>query len=188
MATTVEIQGFAEARAVLHGLPDKFQVQTVRNIFKKAAKPLIDDAKNRLLAHDPNYARLAAAIGFIPVSTRDLIVLVGVRAKGKYKDIGFIGHWVEYGVSGIKTTTSRNLSKEQDASYRFYVSRVPKGGRYRNDIPPQPFMRPAIDAKMATMTNEVGASFQKHLYRETEKAIRKAGGFNATAYAKAKGR
>lgn len=105
MGSTVQIQGFSEATAVLAALPDKLQAQALRKMFTKASRPLIADAKSKLLAHDPNYKKLASAIGVIPVRTNDPVVVVGVRAKGKFKDIGFIGHWVEYGVSGIKKKT-----------------------------------------------------------------------------------
>lgn len=188
MAVSIEIQGFKEAQAVLADLPDKFQAKVIRTIFNKAAKPLIAEARSRLLQHDPNYKNLADAIGTIPVRTNDPIVVVGIRAKGKYKDSGYIGHWVEYGVSGVKLKTSRTLTKPEDESYRIWVAKVPEGGRYRNDIPPQPFMRPAIDAKTGSIRTEVNAAFGDHLYRETEKALARTKGLSASAYAKAKGR
>ena len=189
MSLSVTIEGFDQARQVLDALPDKFQVQTIRKVFRKAAKPLIDDAKARLLAHDPNFSKLADAIGFIPVRTKDPIVLVGIRAKGKYKETGYIGHWIEYGVSGIKTKTSKRLSKPEDESYRFWVARVSKGGRYRNDIPPQPFMRPAIDSKRGTMEGTVLVEMENHLYSETQKALaRHRKRSSSASYAKAKER
>ena len=186
MSATIEIQGFQEARQVLEALPDKMQAQVIRRIFTKASRPLIQDARGRLLSYNPAYRKLADAIGSIPISSKAPIVIIGVRAKGKYKDVGFIGHWVEYGVSGIKNKTSRTLTKAGDESYRFWVASVQKGGRYRRDIPPQPYMRPAIDGRTPGIQKEVADSFAKHLYNETEKMVRKT--MSAKAYAIAKGR
>jgi len=171
MAVSVEIQGFKEASQVLDTLPDKIQATVLRSIFRKAARPLINDAKSRLLGHDPNLGRLADAIGVISVSTNDPVVVVGVRAKGKYKDIGYIGHWIEYGVSGIKKGYSRNLTREGDDSYRIWVSSVKKGERYRKDIPPKPYMRPAIDSQRSGIASDVRDKLDTYLYTETQKAL-----------------
>lgn len=189
MAVSVSISGIDEARQILDVLPDKLQAQVLRKMFKKAAQPVIDDARSRVQAHDPGYKKLAAAIGFIPISTSSPTVIVGVRAKGQFKDVGFYGHWVEYGVSGIKSKSSKTLTKPEDESFRFWVSSVKKGGRYRNDIPPQPYMRPAVDSRISSIQANVSKQIGETLYLETEKAVKRYKARDmASAYSKAKGR
>jgi len=173
MAATFTIQGFDEARMVMDVLPDKLQAKVLRKMFMKAAKPMVADAQSRVTAHDPGYRKLAKAIGFIPTNANRALILVGVRAKGPFKDVGYYGHWVEYGVSGVKNKTSKTITKPEDESYRFWVAKVKRGGRYRNDIAPQPFMRPAIDTKKETVKKDVIAQMELTLYAETEKALRK---------------
>jgi hypothetical protein len=182
MRASFQIEGFDEARKVLDVLPDKIQVQTIRKIFRKAAMPIIKDARSRVISYNPKLKKLADAIGFIPVRTNDPILLAGIRAKGAYKDKGYIGHWVEYGVSGIKKKTSRTLTREGDESFRFFVARIKKGERYRGDIAPQPFMRPAIDSKSNEVKKIVAVEMENHIHAETEKALRR---YNVRKTAKA---
>jgi hypothetical protein len=191
MAVTAHIEGFDQARNVLDVLPDKFQVQVIRKMFRKAGQPVINDAKSRVVAHNPNLKKLADAIGFIPVRTKDPIVLIGIRVKGKYKHTGYIGHWIEYGVSGIKSQTWKSSTQPtpKDSSYRIWVASVPVGDYYRHDIPPQPFMRPAIDGKKTQVQGDVTLQFEQHLHTETEKALRRyRKGNSGAGYARAKNR
>lgn len=179
MATMFQIEGFVEAQQVLDKLPDKFQKQTINIMLRKSAKIFIDDAKSRCLSHGSSYSKLADAIGIIPIRTDNPVVIAGIRAKGKFKYTGYIGAWVEYGVSGIKRKLSSTVRKSGDESFRGWVGKVKKGGRYRDDQPPRPFMRPAADSKSGAVQADVVKQFEEHLYSETEKALARYGKLRA---------
>ena len=85
----------------MDALPDKLQRQTILPILRKSTRPLINTAKSKLLSHGQNYSSLAKSIGNIPAKSKNAIIYVGPRVKGKWKYIGYYAAWVEYGVKGI---------------------------------------------------------------------------------------
>lgn len=170
----IVLEGFDEAKKMLDELPDKFQKQTLQLMMRKAVKPFIDQAKSNLLNHGAQYHELADAIGYIPTrKTENAVVIAGIRAKGKFKYVGYIGAWVEYGVKGIKRKLSSTVRKEGDESFRGWVGSVKKGERYRDDQPPRPFMRPAADQKRAEVQAMMADQLANRLYDETQRSIRR---------------
>jgi hypothetical protein len=181
MSVTIKIEGFDEARKTLEDLPKNFQKQTVLLIFRRSGQIFVNEAKARCNALGNSFSKLADSIGFIPVRTEENpVVVMGIRVKGKYKYVGYIGAWVEYGVSGVKKKLSSSVKKEGDETFRAWVGRIPKGGRYRKDQPAQPFMRPALDAKVEPVRKDVISRMEEELYKATQNSLKR--------YARAKGR
>jgi len=103
--------------------------------------------------------RTAARAKIRPISksiAKSIIVIKGRKGKSaKYptvyigpnlrKDDAWKAKFWEYGVSGIKKKSRRVQDKNYDQEFASKVANVKKGQRYRVDIIPRPFMRPAID-------------------------------------------
>lgn len=180
-----EIENIKECKQLLDALPDKLQKNVLMRLFKKHAQRLVDEERRRLLAYGNEYGKLADAIGIMGVKSKDPVLIVGIRAKGKYKYTGYIGHWVEYGVSGVKNKLSTSVDykatylDEKDQKF-LWVSKIERGQRYRKDQKPRPFMRPALDSMHQPILDGVVSDISQHLYTETEKAVNR--------YMKAKGR
>lgn len=171
-----EIENIKECKQLLDSLPDKLQKNVLMRIFKRHASRLVDDERRRLLAHGNQYNKLADAIGIMGVKSPHPVMIVGIRAKGKYKYSGYIGHWVEYGTSGVKQKKSVGKDfkveylDEKDQKF-LWVSRVGRGERYRMDQKPRPFMRPAVDSMEKEIVNGVVEDLSSHLFEETQKAV-----------------
>lgn len=138
-----EIKGADIAIKMLDQLPDKLQRQTILKMLRKATPGMIREARSRLTSHGRQFSELAKSIGNITAKSPNPIIYIGPRVKGKWKYVGYIAPWVEYGTYGRK-----------------------KGATYK----PFPFMRPAIDAKTNDVKQRVTKSFADHLQQAVEKA------------------
>jgi len=172
---TIKHQDFANIINVLDQLPDKLQKKTVERVMKKGVRKFTNQAKANLRAYGAQYNSLANAIGPIPTwKTRNPLVIIGIRAKGKWKYVGYIGHWVEYGVSGVKQKESSSVKWDGDDIFRFMNQDLERGEKYRIDIPPKPFMRPAADRTRNIVRSEVFAGLQTDVDKEVKKTLSKA--------------
>jgi hypothetical protein len=173
---TSSIQGFDQAVRALDALPDKFQKRAIMPMLRRSTRPMIRSARSRLLAYGSAYKKLAKSIGNITAKSRNAIIYVGPRIKGKWGAIGYIAHWVEYGTSGLKGKSSGTRSwarTEKNVQYGSWVGGIAKGGRYRADQPPKPFMRPAIDAEKNNVGKLVTQNFRDHLQTQINRLLKK---------------
>jgi len=170
----IELKGFDEAIRELNKLPDKMQKQSILKIERKSTKPVIQAAKSKLLSYGSNFKKLSQSIGNITAKrTKNAIIYVGPRVKGKWKAIGYIARWVEYGTSGIIKKKGRSKSSGNFNPDFAFVGKIPKGGRFRADQPARPFMRPAIDQQMNAVKDLFTANMHKYLNQVVHKAVAK---------------
>lgn len=177
---TAKVEGFDAARKVLDVLPDKFQRKIVNKFFRRALKIFTRAAQQNLLQYGGQYSDLAKAIGVLtPKASRtkgNPVMIAGIRVKGKYKYTGYYGHWIEYGVRGVKSKLSSSDHRKgdgQDKKFRVIVARKEKGERYRADQPPRPFMRPAVDQTRPTVESSVIIDMQEHIDKEVGKQVQR---------------
>lgn len=135
------MKGFEDIDKVLAALPGKLGPQVLTKTLRKAAKPLVDEAKLKVPKAS---GELAKSIGVVAAkeSGNYTGVHVGPR-RGNYG--GHHAHLVEYG------TAARKLDKP---------ALVKIGGKtvaitHTGTMPAQPFMRPAFDAKIGQVQDEV---------------------------------
>lgn len=175
MATYSKVQGFDEATKALSVLSNKLQKNVLLKIFRKSTKAMITAARQKVISYGSQYSGFARSIGNITARTKkDPVLLVGPRVKGKWKFVGYIGHWIEYGTSGIIKSKGRSwkrTSKSEEFGKR--VGKIQKGGRYRKDQPAKPYMRPAIDSTKPVVQQKVTENLQNYMHKEVEKAIAK---------------
>jgi len=174
-----KLEGYDEAIRILNKLPDKLQKNVLLKILRKSGKILIDKARARLLTYGNQYSELAKAIGNITRRNRDkpqyVNILVGPRVKGKWKYVGYIAHWVEYGVHGIKknrSTRGRDNAGHDDI-WGVIVGGTQFGERYRKDQPAKPFMRNSIKTMMPVMKKHTEFQLKTHLDKEVQKMIKR---------------
>lgn len=170
MELSVKIEGFKEATRALDKLPDRFQRQTILKMLRRSTRPMIRSARSKLLNYGSSYSNLAKSIGNITAKSKNPIIYVGPRTKGKWKMIGYTAHWVEYGTKGIKKQKGGRIKTEKDKQFA-YVGRIKKGSRYRADQPPKPFMRTAIDANRTNVVGLVKQNFNDHLQKVIDKTF-----------------
>lgn len=173
MSSSITIEGFDEAIKALDKLPDKFQRQAILPMLRRSTRPMIRKARSRLLAHGNQYKKLAKSIGNITAKSKNPIIYVGPRVKGKWAYIGYIAHWVEYGVKGVKSAKGGKARSEKDKIYAPIVALIPTGGQYRQDQPAKPFMRPAIDAEKTNVGKLVTHNFNKYLQKQIDRLLKK---------------
>jgi len=140
MAKNLSFVGIEELSQVLDGLAGdkKLSNKVVRGILNKAAKPIIEKAKELAPAGDGD---LKKSIGAIPGRGRGKgeQVYVGPRRGGRFK--GYAGHLVEYGTAPhiIKAKAAGGLLHLRG---NVFVEEVHHPGAAA-----KPFMRPAFDSK-----------------------------------------
>jgi hypothetical protein len=173
MKASVEIQGFEAAIKALDVLPDKFQRQTILAMFRRSTRPMIRAARSKLLSYGSEYNKLSKSIGNITAKSRNAIIYVGPRIKGKWKTIGYIAHWVEYGTRGVKKSRGGTARTDKDKEFGKWVSGIALGGSYREDQPAKPFMRPAIDSQSGNVAKLVSTNFEKHLDKTVKRLLKK---------------
>jgi len=171
--SSIKIEGYDELIKLMDKMPEAVQRRNVLQIFRHAIKPLIKSAKSKLKMHGSGYSNLARAIGtWNGKSRKSPNLFAGPRVKGRWRDIGYMGHWVEYGTSGIKQKNrgTRSWQKtEENEAFAKVVGTLPKGARYRQDQRPKPYMRPAIDEQMPTVRREI----EKQMKFQIERIMKK---------------
>lgn len=173
MNQIVEIENLDELKRALVVLPDKFQRRAILPILRKSSRPLIRAAKSKLLGYGGSYANLAKSIGNITAKSRNPIIYVGPRTKGKFKYIGYIAHWVEYGTKGIKVSRGGSAQEAKDIPYAINVAKVPRGGKYREDQPAKPFMRPTIDQQKPIVLKTLAENLKKDIDKQIKRLVPK---------------
>lgn len=170
MSENIRIEGLAEMVKILDKLPDKLQKQAILKIERKSTAPLIQAARSKLMGYGSNFKKLAQSIGNITAKSKNPIIYCGPRTKGKWKYIGYISKWVEYGTSGIIKTKGRSKSSTNFNPDFAFVGKIAKGGRFRADQPARPFMRPAIDQT----TGQVKDLFVSNMAKELDGIVSKS--------------
>lgn len=141
MAKNLKFVGIEELSQVLDALAGdkKLSNRVVRGILNKAAKPIIQKAKELAPEGDGD---LKKSIGAIPGrgQGKGEQVYVGPRRGGRFK--GYAGHLVEYGTAPhiIKAKAAGGLLHLRG---NVFVEEVHHPGAVAH-----PFMRPAADQKM----------------------------------------
>jgi HK97 gp10 family phage protein len=159
MAKGFEFKGHKEIEDVLAALPQKFGAKVLNDTLKKSAKPLIEEAKNLVKKKS---GELAKSIGSIPGrgKARGQQISVGPRRGGRYK--GYHAHLVEYG------TAMRKLDKPRLVTLNGKTVTITHTG----SMPARPFMRPAYDAKIGAVQEEIKKEFRSILDSGFEKVFK----------------
>lgn len=140
MGKNLSFTGISELSEVLDALAGdkKLSGKVVRGILNKAAKPIIDKAKELAPKEDGD---LQKAIGTVPGrgQGKGEQVYVGPRRGGRFK--GYAGHLVEYG-------TAPHIIRAKAAGGQLHL----RGNVFVEEVhhpgaAPHPFMRPAFDSK-----------------------------------------
>lgn len=185
MTNDIDIQllGADAIDNILNELPQTVRRKFLLAAWRRSAKPLIQAARQNVQGYSKN---LAKSIGNITGRSKKYpTIYVGPRAKGKWKDIGWIAPFIEFGVSGVKRNRKQGYKRDTDNPAFAWVGNIQGGGRYRDDQPPRPFMRPAIMAN----AHKVEANMLKELKYVMQKKVEKHNrSTSLNAYAKAKGR
>lgn len=144
-----KFQGNKDIEAVLAAIQGKFGEQVVLKTLRKAAKPLINEAKQKAPKDDGD---LQKSIGYINGrgSGKGQQIYVGPR-RGLYN--GYHAHLVEYG------TGMRKLSEPRIVTINGRTVTITHTG----SMPAQPFMRPAYDAKIGEVQDEIAKEFRSIL-------------------------
>lgn len=146
--------GFDDIYKVLAALPGKLGPQVLTRTMRKAAKPLTEEAK-RLVPKKSG--ELAKSIGVI--ANKDFGSFTGVYVgprRGLYG--GHAAHLVEYG------TAARKLDKP----HLLTISGKTVFITHTGTMPAHPFMRPAYDATIGQVQEEV----KKELYNILESGFK----------------
>lgn len=140
MGKNLRFVGIEELSEVLDGLAGdkKLSAKVVRGILNKAAKPMVQKAKELVpKEHDD----LAKAIGTIAGrgQGKGEQVYVGPRRGGRFK--GYAGHLVEYG-------TAPHIIRAKAAGGQLHL----RGNVFAEEVnhpgaAAHPYMRPAFDSK-----------------------------------------
>ena len=140
----ISFQGIDELGAVLDGLPGKFGDQVVDGILRKAAGPLVRQAK-ALSSNADVTGETTKSIGII-ANRRTNTITVGPRRGNGFK--GYHAHLLEYG-----TAPHIIAAKAAGGLLRW------AGGAATHVSHPgsaaQPFMRPAFDATGTQMVESI---------------------------------
>lgn len=136
MARNLVFEGADELARILDALPGRLGKKRVGEILRKAAKPIVAEARSRVPVLDKDTQK---SIGVIAGRGRGRgeQVYIGPRRGGPFK--GYAGHLIEYG------TAPRKL----------------KDGTSTGSMPAHPFMRPAYEvakgAALQIIKDEVAA-------------------------------
>lgn len=140
----ISFKGFDDLDAVLAGLPGKLGPQTVNKVFNKAAKPLVKRAKE-LSSNADQSGETTKSIGVLN-NRKQGGISIGPRRGNGYK--GYTAHLLEYG-----TAPHVIRAKAADGLLSFagtFTKEVQHPG-----IAAQPFMRPAADAMLPQVIENV---------------------------------
>ena len=168
MAQGIRLDGFAELEETLTGLSNAtFAKSIVRASLRKAAKPLIQSARAKVMGYSPtvgksitvNYeSKDGATIAIGPKRKNDKLVYLSgdlaMFAAGTGRNPWF-AHFIEFGTSGI--------------------GRFKKKGRtrYREDQPARPFMRPAFEETKEEMMENFKTSVWESITKYLNKKLKK---------------
>lgn len=125
------------------------QRKVLISAFRKATKPVIDQAKANVHVHTGN---LRKSIGMLTLRN-EIAVIVGARKGRGYK--GFHGHLVEDGTRDryVKTWRGKDLKKKR------YTGRMNSSGSYAN------YFERAIDSKGEGVMKTLGTEWYKSIER-----------------------
>lgn len=161
MGNISQIEGYKEAKKLLDQLDKVTKKKVVLSVLRKASRPIIRDAKNRVASKSK---RIAKSIRFRQIKQAKNIA-GSIKPGGKD---AFFAHFVEFGTSGI-IKKSGGYKRESDNPDFGWVGGLKKGKRYRLDQPAFPFMRPAISANKG-QTKQL---LQKGFTEDIQKTIKK---------------
>jgi HK97 gp10 family phage protein len=151
MAKGFEIKGIKEIEQVLAGLPGKFGNEVVEKVLNEGAKPLIKQAKENA-SHSDVTGNLSKAIGSIKNKKEGQTnsITVGPRRNRPHK--GHHAHLIEYGTAPRKVQSKKVLA----GGGKFF-------GKTVAGVTANPFLRPAYDAKIGDVQNEIVNEFRSIL-------------------------
>lgn len=148
----ITVTGVKEIDQVLKALPRELSHEVLGKAYLDAAKPLI--AKERELAPVGDTHNLVNSIGGVRSSIKRATavgqVFIGPQRRGGKK--GFAGHLVEFGTKKRST----------------------KSGANRGIMPKEPFAKPAFDATIRQVENNVTNSIAKVTLRTMKRYIKKS--------------
>jgi HK97 gp10 family phage protein len=143
--------GIKEIEQVLAGLPDKFGQKVVEEVLVKSSKILVNQIKQNA-SHSDVTGNLRKSIGIIKSKEAGLTkrITIGPRRHGPYK--GYHAHLLEYG-----TVTRRAEKAKVLAGHGIFFGKQVEG------VTAQPFMRPAYDACIGNVQDEIAKEFRSIL-------------------------
>ena len=126
MSILTKITGDKELDKMLNQISDAYKVRALRAILRKAATPVVKATRGFTPVANRNDSNtkhkkgdLKKSIGKITGKSKDFpTIYVGPRVKRKFKFKGYIGGWVEDGVSSnvVDFSGRRYMKKGYEAS------------------------------------------------------------------------
>lgn len=168
MADDLNITGGKALDDFLKSLPGKVEKNIMRSALRQGANEFKDEVKATVPVGPPSFEN-RQLYGAYPGALRDTVrvttkskggkVSASVKIGGKNKKghVVFYAHMVEFGTKPHKITSKKG--------YLSINGRVVKAINHPGTAP-QPFMRPAFDAKATAAIAAVGAQIRKRLTAE----------------------
>lgn len=168
--TDLHIKGGADLDRLLQTLPVKLERNIMRAALAAGARVIRDEAKRLAPVGRPSNTNIKDYGGY-PGALRDSVrvstgvtkageVFAGVKAGGRTKkgaDV-FYAHIVEF---GARRHIIRPRVKKMEINGKFVAGQVDHPG-----VRPQPFLRPAMDAKLPEALDRVTTYIRKRLAKE----------------------
>lgn len=151
MAKGFEIRGIKEIEQVLAGLPGKFGNEVVEKVLNNGAKPLVKKTKENASHHDVT-GNLSKSLGTIKNKKEGQTnsITFGPRRNRPFK--GHHAHFLEYGTAPRKAQSGKVLA----GGGKFF-------GKEVAGVTATPFLRPAYDATIGQVQNEIANEFRSIL-------------------------
>jgi len=158
----VDVRGIEEFNFALRKLGRQGE-NMARRAIRRAVKPMVQAYKTNAATYSRT---IAQAIGVIQPRGKKILFGVGVRKK-KHPEAWY-AHIVEFGAQGIKRKSSPGGRFRKSNPSFAWVGKKKKGERYRVDLPPRPFAKPAIQQTQSIVEVNLG----KEMNREFERVLK----------------
>jgi len=176
------IDGLAEVRAVLNTLPAEMQDKVLRPALARAARPLVNAAKNfarssertgalvRSLGAVVKRGKLGSGTAYAVVGARASYYSGGKRLKRGERAAGAdrpanYAHLVEFGHAVVAPKAGTSLRKR--------TATQAKNGR--THVPAKPFLRPAVLTAKSAIGRELAAGISAELQRQLRRLVKNPG-------------
>lgn len=164
------VHGAKEAVELLASLATKDQKNMLLKVMRKAAQPIIRDARTNLGGYSRRVTASLKAWQPRGSGKKDNPVLF-VGVKSNWRGYGdpidpWFAHMIEYGTEGIKRKTSyrKKSSGDDNLFFRVRSAATSKGQRYRKNMPARPFFDPAVNTNQdrvdKVLINDISTELQ----------------------------
>lgn len=150
MEVNLKVEGYQQAKQILEQLPDTVQKRMFVVALRKAAKPLIQSAKEKIPKKTGMLARSIRAVrakSYRRYETSLLILPVFSIYKKSEKENSFYARFVHFGTNERKT--KKSVVTVMGGKYVNL-------GLYRGRVTPNPFLERAYNEKKQVMIDSFG--------------------------------